>query len=104
VTDSSFIAKLVVVSRKATRNAGQVPSQAWLDYYENGIEPSPSYPEKPLYALLDEELNHFPEDRMAHFEMPRSYDFRSGLPKTAVGKIHKKMLSDEYRASAKENV
>ncbi len=54
--------------------------------------------------LAEAELNHFLEGRLAHFEIPRSYDFRSELPKTAVGKIHKRILSDEYRASAKENV
>ncbi len=44
------------------------------------------------------------KSRLSHVEKPRSYDFRSELPKTAVGKIHKKVLADEYRAATREKV
>ena len=54
--------------------------------------------------LTKEELDQFLETRLSHIEKPRSYDFRGELPKTAVGKIHKKVLVDEYRAASKEKV
>ena len=54
--------------------------------------------------LTKEELDQFLESRLSHIEKPRSYDFRGDLPKTAIGKIHKKVLVDEYSAAAKEKV
>jgi long-chain acyl-CoA synthetase len=54
--------------------------------------------------LTEKELTAFLETRLSHIEKPRSYDFRGELPKTAVGKIHKKILADEYRAAPKEKV
>ncbi len=54
--------------------------------------------------LTKEELDQFLESRLSHIEKPRSYDFRGELPKTAVGKIHKKALVDEYREAPKEKV
>ncbi len=55
-------------------------------------------------VLNASELGAFLESRLSHIEQPRSYDFRGDLPKTAVGKIHKKVLVDEYRSSAKEKL
>lgn len=54
--------------------------------------------------LTKDELDQFLESRLSHIEKPRSYDFRGELPKTAVGKIHRKALVDEYRESPKEKV
>ena len=54
--------------------------------------------------LTKEDLDQFLESRLSHIEKPRSYDFRGDLPKTAIGKIHKKVLVDEYSAAAKEKV
>ena len=54
--------------------------------------------------LTKKELDQFLESRLSPIEKPRSYDFRDELPKTAVGKIHKKLLVDEYSAAAKEKV
>jgi long-chain acyl-CoA synthetase len=54
--------------------------------------------------LTAKELDAFLENRLSHIEKPRSYDFRGELPKTAVGKIHKKALVDEYVAAHQEKV
>jgi long-chain acyl-CoA synthetase len=55
-------------------------------------------------SLAKEQLDQFLESRLSHIEKPVSYDFRIELPKTVVGKINKKALSDEYRAARKEKV
>ena len=52
--------------------------------------------------LSPEELDAFLENKLSHIEKPRSYDFRTELPKTAVGKIHKKILVDEIKLKNKE--
>jgi len=52
-------------------------------------------------AVLDiEELNRFLHDKISPIEMPKIVEFRDELPKTAVGKIQKKILIDEERAKA----
>jgi long-chain acyl-CoA synthetase len=50
-------------------------------------------------ALSAEELAHFLEDRLSKIEKPTQYEFRADLPKTAVGKIQKKILIDEAAAA-----
>jgi long-chain acyl-CoA synthetase len=52
--------------------------------------------------LSPEQLDAFLENKLSHIEKPRSYDFRAELPKTAVGKIHKKVLVDEIKLKNKE--
>jgi long-chain acyl-CoA synthetase len=52
--------------------------------------------------LSPEELDEFLESKLSHIEKPRSYDFRTELPKTAVGKIHKKILIEEIKLRNKE--
>jgi len=51
-------------------------------------------------ALSAIELDAFLEKRLSHIEKPRFYDFRAELPKTAVGKIHKKALIEEEKMKA----
>jgi long-chain acyl-CoA synthetase len=46
-------------------------------------------------ALLD-----FLQGRLSKIEMPTQVEFRADLPKTAVGKIQKKILIDEAAAAA----
>jgi long-chain acyl-CoA synthetase len=48
-------------------------------------------------TLSGHDLDVFLEKRLSHIEKPRSYDFRGELPKTAVGKIHKKILVEEEK-------
>jgi long-chain acyl-CoA synthetase len=52
--------------------------------------------------LSPEELDSFLEQKLSHIEKPRSYDFRTDLPKTAIGKIQKKILVDEFKLKNKE--
>lgn len=51
-------------------------------------------------TLAHEELNHFLSDKLSPIEIPKIVEFRDELPKTAVGKIQKKVLIDEERAKA----
>ena len=52
--------------------------------------------------LSAEELDQFLEEKLSRIEKPRSYDFRTELPKSAVGKIQKKFLVDEIKLKNKE--
>ncbi|MGH6927365.1 MAG: AMP-binding protein, partial [Dongiaceae bacterium] len=51
-------------------------------------------------ALSIEELGRFLTDKLSPIEMPKIVEFRAELPKTAVGKIQKKVLIEEERARA----
>jgi long-chain acyl-CoA synthetase len=51
-------------------------------------------------TLTAEELTKFLEDKLSPIEMPKIIEFRAELPKTAVGKIQKKVLIEEERATA----
>jgi long-chain acyl-CoA synthetase len=50
--------------------------------------------------LTVEELGRFLKDKLSAIEMPKIVEFRDELPKTAVGKIQKKVLIEEERAKA----
>jgi long-chain acyl-CoA synthetase len=50
-------------------------------------------------SLGEEQLAHFLEDKLSKIELPTQYEFRDDLPKTAVGKIQKKILIDEAAAA-----
>jgi long-chain acyl-CoA synthetase len=52
------------------------------------------------HPLTVEELNRFLHDKLSTIEMPKIVEFRDELPKTAIGKIQKKILIDEERAKA----
>jgi long-chain acyl-CoA synthetase len=51
-------------------------------------------------TLSVDELNAYLETRLSRFERPKVYDFRSDLPKTAIGKIYKKILVEEEKMKA----
>ncbi len=51
-------------------------------------------------VLSTEELGRFLTDKLSPIEMPKIVEFRPELPKTAVGKIQKKVLIEEERAKA----
>jgi long-chain acyl-CoA synthetase len=51
-------------------------------------------------TLTVEELSHFLKDKLSPIETPKIVEFRAELPKTAVGKIQKKVLIEEERAKA----
>jgi long-chain acyl-CoA synthetase len=47
-----------------------------------------------------EELDHFMRSRLAAYKVPRIYEFRKELPKTAVGKILRRVLIEEEKKSS----
>jgi fatty-acyl-CoA synthase len=51
---------------------------------------------KPGQRLEEHELIRFCRDRMAHFKVPKSIEFREALLKTATGKIQKFALREPY--------
>ena len=51
-------------------------------------------------VLSEPTLAQFLESRLSKIERPTQYEFRADLPKTAVGKIQKKILIEEAMASA----
>ena len=53
---------------------------------------------------LAAELIAYCQERLARFKCPRSVDFRDQLPRTDAGKIYKRLLRDEFWATAERNV
>jgi long-chain acyl-CoA synthetase len=51
-------------------------------------------------VLTVDELSRFLTDKLSPIEIPKIVEFRDELPKTAIGKIQKKVLIDEERAKA----
>ncbi|MEC1180474.1 long-chain-fatty-acid--CoA ligase [Metasolibacillus meyeri] len=56
------------------------------------------------HSVTEEQLNEFCRKNLASFKVPRHYEFRKELPKTAVGKILRRTLIDEekQKLAAKE--
>lgn len=46
-------------------------------------------------SATEEELDHFCRDRLAKYKVPRVYEFCNELPKSAVGKVLRRVLADE---------
>ena len=55
-------------------------------------------------TLTEKELDAFCREHLAAFKVPRVYEFRTELPKTAVGKILRRSLIDEEKAKMSEAV
>lgn len=53
--------------------------------------------------LTEEDLDSFTRKHLAAYKVPRIYEFRDELPKTAVGKILRRALVDEEKNKLKEN-
>lgn len=51
-------------------------------------------------SLSDDDLKKFLSDKISKIEMPSKIEFRNDLPKSAIGKILKKMLLEEEAAKA----
>lgn len=56
------------------------------------------------HHVTEEELDKFCRENMASFKIPRIYEFRDELPKTAVGKILRRSLVEEEKAKQDEAV
>ncbi|MET0785264.1 MAG: long-chain fatty acid--CoA ligase, partial [Paenisporosarcina sp.] len=52
--------------------------------------------------ITEEDLNVFCREHLASFKVPRIYEFRKELPKTAVGKILRRSLVEEEKEKNKE--
>jgi long-chain acyl-CoA synthetase len=78
-----------------------LPDQEWGEQVKavveltDGVLPS---------SDLEKELIGFCQERIARFKCPRSVDFRTHLPRTDGGKLYKRLLRDEYRATAEKGV
>lgn len=53
-------------------------------------------------TVTDKELNTFCRKNLAAYKVPRFYEFRTELPKTAVGKILRRTLVDEEKKKMQE--
>ena len=54
------------------------------------------------FTVTDKELNNYCRQNLAAYKVPRFYEFRDELPKTAVGKILRRTLVDEEKAKVAE--
>ncbi|MDT5370897.1 MAG: long-chain acyl-CoA synthetase, partial [Mycobacterium sp.] len=74
-----------------------VPNEEWGEEVKavvelrEGVEPS---------AELAEQLIAHCRDSLARYKVPRTVDFRAALPRTDTGKLHKRLLREEYSAAA----
>ncbi|MFZ5587281.1 MAG: long-chain-fatty-acid--CoA ligase [Thermodesulfobacteriota bacterium] len=59
---------------------------------------------KPGMAATSEELIAFCKANLASYKKPRTIEFREALPKSATGKILKRLLRDEYWRGRERNV
>lgn len=55
-------------------------------------------------TVTEDELNAFCRENLAAFKVPRIYEFRAELPKTAVGKILRRTLVEEEKEKQKQVV
>jgi acyl-CoA synthetase (AMP-forming)/AMP-acid ligase II len=53
---------------------------------------------------LAQELIDYCRDRIAHFKCPRTIDFATELPRSATGKLYKRLLRDKYWASHQTSI
>jgi long-chain acyl-CoA synthetase len=53
--------------------------------------------QRPGASATPEELDAFCRERLAAFKIPRQYEFRDALPKTAVGKVLRRQLIAEEK-------
>jgi long-chain acyl-CoA synthetase len=54
--------------------------------------------------VTEEELDRFCRNHLASFKVPRLYEFRAELPKTAVGKILRWTLVEEEKQKSEEQL
>jgi long-chain acyl-CoA synthetase len=55
---------------------------------------------RPGAEATPEDLDAFCRERLAAFKVPRLYEFRATLPKSAVGKVLRRQLVAEEKAPA----
>ena len=57
---------------------------------------------KPGQSMTEDEVKQWCTERMAKFKVPTQVEFRQELPKTTVGKILRRELVREHKASTPE--
>ncbi len=57
---------------------------------------------QPGRSLTGEAMTRYLADRLSPIELPKLYEFRDVLPKTAIGKIDKKVLVAEHAAGREQ--
>jgi len=57
---------------------------------------------KPGERCAEEEIINFCKEKLAPYKVPKLVEFRESIPKSAIGKILRKVLRDEEEAKAKQ--
>ena len=58
---------------------------------------------KPGERCAEEEIINFCKEKLAPYKVPKLVEFRESIPKSAIGKILRKVLRDEEEAKAKQD-
>jgi long-chain acyl-CoA synthetase len=57
---------------------------------------------KPGQSATAEEIINFCREKLAAYKVPKLVEFRTSLPKSAIGKVLRKVLRDEEEAKGKK--
>jgi acyl-CoA synthetase (AMP-forming)/AMP-acid ligase II len=77
-----------------------VIARSWLNNYDYNVPTSIRYPKFPIQNL---DIIDFCKQKLAAYKVPKIVEFRTSIPKSAVGKILRKTLRDEEIAKSKKN-
>lgn len=78
-----------------------VPDEEMGESVKAVVQPAPGIVAGPELA---EELRSYLRERIAHFKVPRSFDFVTDLPRTPTGKLLKRKLREKYVRPAEASV
>jgi acyl-CoA synthetase (AMP-forming)/AMP-acid ligase II len=67
-----------------------IPSEEWGEQVHAVVQ------SKPGMEASAEELENLCREHLAGYKVPRSFEFRTELPRTESGKLLKRTLKDEY--------
>jgi len=73
-----------------------LPDERW------GEAPHAFIVKRPGVTATEDELREFARSRLAHFKVPKAFNFIDALPKTATGKIQKYVLRGSRPAIGKQ--
>jgi acyl-CoA synthetase (AMP-forming)/AMP-acid ligase II len=77
-----------------------LPDPEMGEYVHAVVQPADGVDATP--ALADE-LRRFARDTVAHYKVPRVFDFRDELPRMPTGKLAKIRLRHEYLTAARDS-